>query len=280
MNKNILKYLEKPEVYAESTAKFWDDEHISKGMLEAHLASDYDAASRKHTFMDQSVDWIAGIVPPGKYPNLLDLGCGPGLYTQRFYKKGYQVTGMDYSRRSLEYAVKTAKDYHYDICYHYQNYLEISYQEQFDVITLIYCDFCVLCDKDRSMLLSKIHQALRPGGRFIVDVNTPNVYQGREETKTWTFQESGFWNSSPHLCLDAFYRYKNNTMLNQAVIVTEDSVQSYNLWDHTFTLEELKTDLTEHGFEEIEFYGDVAGTEYTPGGNTICAVAKKSFVNN
>ncbi|HOJ15222.1 MAG TPA: class I SAM-dependent methyltransferase, partial [Deltaproteobacteria bacterium] len=35
---------------------------------------------------------------------ILDLGCGPGLYTKRLSDAGYDVTGMDYSRRSIAYA--------------------------------------------------------------------------------------------------------------------------------------------------------------------------------
>ena len=37
MFNELKKYSIKPELYAPSTDKFWDDEHISKGMLEAHL---------------------------------------------------------------------------------------------------------------------------------------------------------------------------------------------------------------------------------------------------
>ena len=37
MFNKLSDYVIKPELYAPSTGKFWDDEHISKGMLEAHL---------------------------------------------------------------------------------------------------------------------------------------------------------------------------------------------------------------------------------------------------
>jgi hypothetical protein len=37
-NKQLLQYLsKKPTLYAPSSSKFWDDEYISKGMLEAHF---------------------------------------------------------------------------------------------------------------------------------------------------------------------------------------------------------------------------------------------------
>ena len=51
--------------------------------------------------IDRSVQWLKSIIPQRK---ILDLGCGPGLYTIRLSAAGYDVTGMDYSRRSIAYA--------------------------------------------------------------------------------------------------------------------------------------------------------------------------------
>jgi len=94
MLSKLSNYLVKPELYAPGTGIFWDDDHISKGLLEAHLSPDWDAATRNHEFVDKSVNWIASIANPEKYNKLLDLGCGPGLYAERFHKAGYSVTGI------------------------------------------------------------------------------------------------------------------------------------------------------------------------------------------
>ena len=64
MFNKIEEFLRKPELYAKSTNKFWDDEHISKILLEAHLNPEWDASSRKPAFMDSSVSWISEIAPP------------------------------------------------------------------------------------------------------------------------------------------------------------------------------------------------------------------------
>ncbi|MBK8417538.1 MAG: class I SAM-dependent methyltransferase [Anaerolineales bacterium] len=45
-----------------------------------------------------------------KNASILDLGCGPGLYTSRLARAGFQITGMDYSYSSIEYATKYAND--------------------------------------------------------------------------------------------------------------------------------------------------------------------------
>ena len=50
--------MQRPELYQACTSRFWDDEHISKGMLESHLDPEQDGATRPHKFVDKSVDCI------------------------------------------------------------------------------------------------------------------------------------------------------------------------------------------------------------------------------
>ena len=276
MFNKLSDYVIKPELYAPSTGKFWDDEHISKGMLEAHLNPNWDAATRKHDFVDKSVKWITSIAPPTQYQQLLDLGCGPGIYTEHFRKAGYTVTGIDYSKRSIEYAQEQTLHNKSNIQYIYQNYLTIDYNERFDVITLIYCDYATLSITDRLILLKKIYQALKPNGKFIFDVFTPRMRKA--ESHSWYYsKESGFWNEKPHIYLGAVYQYddEDHTELAQSIVITEDNVNCYNVWDHYFTKEKLISEIQPTGFNLCEFYGDVAGQEFSDTGETICGVFTK-----
>jgi SAM-dependent methyltransferase len=276
MFNELKKYLGKPELYAPSTGNFWDDKHISKGMLEAHLDPDINAATRNHDFIDKSVKWIASIAPPVQFQQLLDLGCGPGVYAERFNKAGYKVTGIDFSKRSIEYAKSQTLLNKSNIQYHYQNYLTMDYAEQFDVITLIYCDYAVLSISDRQILLKKVYQALKPNGKFIVDVFTPRMRKA--ENRSWYYSEKGgFWSEKPHICLESIYQYDDDdkTQLFQTIVITEDTINCYNIWDHFFTKESLVSEIGPIGFKSLEFYGDVAGKEYSDTGETICCVAAK-----
>ena len=111
MYSKFINYLkEKPSLYAPSSAPFWDDEHISEYMLKAHLDPEIDAATRLHDFIEQSAKWIAQYCKARPGMKLLDLGCGPGLYAERFCKEGFRVTGLDYSRRSIEQARQAMDD--------------------------------------------------------------------------------------------------------------------------------------------------------------------------
>jgi SAM-dependent methyltransferase len=276
MFNELKKYTTKPKLYAPNTNKFWDDEHISKGMLEAHLNPNWDAATRKPEFLDKSVNWISKIAPSSKYKLLLDLGCGPGLYAERFSSVGYSVTGVDFSKRSIAYAKEQTLLNKTNIEYHYQNYLTIDYIEKFDVITLIYCDYPALSITDRLILLRKVYQALKPNGKFIFDVFTPLMR--KDESRSWYYcEEGGFLSEKPHICLDSVYQYddEDKTELRQSIVITKETIDCYNIWDHFFTKEALLSEIQTAGFNAVEFYGDIAGKEFSDTGETICGVFTK-----
>ena len=276
MIQTIQKFMKKPELYAPGTAKFWDDEHISKGMLQAHLAPTLDSATRNHTFVGQSVDFISSVAPPRHYPHLLDLGCGPGIYAERFDTAGYRVTGIDLSERSVDYARQSARKNSREITYRVGDYLALDVCGQFDVVTLIYCDFGVLPTESRTRLLYHINTALRPGGLLIFDVFTPFQYSGKPEYRSWECSENGFWKAVPHLCLTSFHRYEDqHTFLTQYIVATEDNIDCYNIWEHTFTKDELQQDLTRSGFRIMRICGDIAGGPAACDGKQMCIIAEK-----
>jgi len=275
MFNELTQYATKPTLYAPSTNKFWDDEHISKGMLEAHLNPDWDAATRNHTLIDQSVNWISQIAPPAQFKNLLDLGCGPGLYAERFRNVGYTVTGVDFSKRSIDYAKQQTRQNESKIVYHYQDYLTLAYTEQFDVVTLIYCDYAALSSTDRLALLKMIYKALKPGGKVIFDVFTRQTR--KEEGRSWNYYESGgFFSGKPYVHLETTYHYdEDNIELTQHIVVSERKVDCYNIWNHFFTRESLIAEVQPVGFQSCEFFGDITGKECSDSDGTICGILTK-----
>lgn len=275
MYRRILEFLkEKPVLYAPSTVPFWDGEHISKGMLQAHLTPDIDGASRKHDFIEKSVRWIARDCGIKSGAKLLDLGCGPGMYTERFYREGFCVTGIDFSKRSIQYAASRAATEGMSIDYIYKNYLNIDFEDVFDIITLIYCDFGVLSPENRTVLLNKIRKALKPGGILILDGFTPRELDSFHQGRTIQYCGQGFWSPEPHMCIQSNILYpETGNYLEQYIIVTENDCQCYNNWNQVFTAESLKTELKDAGVKYIDLYDNAAGKTFTGLSSTICAVA-------
>lgn len=267
----LFSLVRKPVLWQRSNEPFWDDRHISGKMLEAHLHPDWEAASRRHADIDRSVQWLICLIPEGG--SILDLGCGPGLYTKRLAATGYDVTGLDFSRRSIAYAQEHDRQSQYI----YKNYLELDYTEAFDMITLIYCDYGALTLGERHTLLAKVHQALKPGGLFIMDVFTQKTIRDKQDHTSWSAHpDGGFWCAEPHLCLDAAYYYEDHTVeVRQTVIATGHELHHYLIWNTVYTRETLTGEVLPWGFQVDSVYDDSCGRPYTGEADTLCLILRK-----
>jgi SAM-dependent methyltransferase len=273
----ITQYAVKPPLFEPGEPHFWDDPHIAKGMLEAHLSPATDAASRRPETIDKEILNLmaSGVLRPGH--KVLDLGCGPGLYASRLAARGLKVTGIDISESSIEYATTQAKLKGLNIEYRCMSFFNLVYDAEFDAAAQIYWEIGTFSDAKRDELLAKIHRALRPGGTFIFDVNAPPP-KPDVHTTTWDISTGGFWRPGPHLTLEQHFNYPEaNARLHQYIIVDEYKVAVYRIWFHDYTLNTIKPVLEKAGFIITHTWNDLSGTPYKEGGESLAIIAKKRF---
>ena len=245
----LIELQQKPKPFAPGELLFWNDPHISKQMLDVHLNPDVEAASRKPETIDRSVKWLIETLGLQTHASILDLGCGPGLYASRLARAGFHITGVDYSRRSIDYAAKYASENNLNLVYRYQNYLELSDENQYDAALLIYGDFCPLSPKQRSTLLKNIHRALKPNGQFVLDVSTREHRKKYGNKNNWYAVESGFWKPDPHLVLEQGFDYPEESIwLDQYTVIEADGkVSVYRNWFQDYTPETITAELEQGG---------------------------------
>lgn len=275
---NIKNSLEKSvALFEQSKDNIWTDPYISKNMLANHLDEQENGATRNKRFVDASVEWFSTSFPANEFPKFLDLGCGPGIYSEKFYEKGYQVTGIDFSKGSIQYARKSAKEKGYHINYLLQNYLEAELKEKtYDIIVIIYCDLGVLSPENRKILLQKAICALKPDGKLIFDVFTENRYREFQPAKNWCIEESNFWSQAACLHLQENKRYEmTNTYLETHFLIYKDSYKEFYLWENTFTVEQLRDELAGLGIRQTEVFSDISGKKWQEDSETICLVGTK-----
>lgn len=272
MYESLFTLLKKPTLWQRSEAPFWDDEHISKGMLKAHLDPDVDAASRKKETIEKAIQWISEQI--GQNKTILDLGCGPGLYTKKFSEMGHTVTGIDYSRRSIDYALSHDPKTHY----RYQNYLTLTDTQAYDVVLLIYGDYAALTAQERKILLHNVYRALKPGGLFLFDVFTQQYFSKKESRNEWSFQpEGGFFCEKPHALLETSYFYENGTVRADCyTVITKEKAIRHIVWDTAFTKSSLLAETENTGLTLHCAYDDVCGTPYSGKADTLCFLMRKN----
>lgn len=97
---------------------------------------------------------------------LLDIGCGAGFFLDEANKKGWQIAGIDMSKRLVKYASKHLKLS--VINNDFKNYKFIP--SYYKVITLIQTIEHIT---DPHQLLKKVHKILQPKG--LLCISTPNI---------------------------------------------------------------------------------------------------------
>lgn len=256
---------ERPELYSRSTLEaLWASPAISEMLLRFHLDGEVDVASRRTDFMDASAAWITDTFKLESGTRVLDLGCGPGLYARRLAATGADVTGIDFSSRSIEYARGMAEHDGLAIDYVLGDYLTYTPDEPFDLAMMIMCDYCGFAPEQRARMLARVHEIVRPGGAFLFDVYSLAAFE------TWDEQVSygpdlmdGFWSAEPYYGFLNTFRYDaEGVMLERYTIVEADEVREYLNWFRHFDPASLGAELEAAGLRIETLLGDVAGAPY------------------
>lgn len=102
---------------------------------------------------------------------VLDLCCGHGRHTIPLAKAGYQVTGLDLSEVFLKRARQDAAAADVAVTWVRRDMRDIPFQNEFDAIVNLFTAFGYFDDKaENQKVLEAVARALKPGGRFLIDV--------------------------------------------------------------------------------------------------------------
>ena len=278
MFEELEKINERPKMYQFYTASdLWTDEHTSKQMLSFHLNEAVDVSSRNAEFINRSVEWIASEFNIGRDFKIADFGCGPGLYTAPLAKRGANVTGIDFSVRSIQYAKEVAARDKLNISYVKQNYLEFETEDRFDLVMMIMCDYCALSPTQRKGLLSKFHKILKPSGSVLLDVYSLSAFEQKEEVATYELNQlNGFWLPNRYYgFLNTFKYDEEKVVLDKYTIIELGRTRKVYNWLQYFAPENLEKEFVKAGFSVKELYSDVAGTPYDRKSSEFAVIAIK-----
>ncbi len=110
----------------------------------------------------------------GRERSVLDLACGTGRITQWLAREGYKATGLDGSRRMLEYAQRNAPDAIF-LC---------RDMRDFKIINMFHAVLCtfdsinhVMSPQELTSVFNNVYGALRGGGLFVFDVKSEDGFK-------------------------------------------------------------------------------------------------------
>ena len=269
-----------PAPWAEGEKIPWDDPDFSARMLDEHLSQEHDMASRRSAMIDRHVAWIHETCLNGYPSRILDLGCGPGFYLQRLAQLGHSCVGVDFAPASIEYARTQAAEAGLDIKYIQGDIRITDYGEDFDLGMFVFGEFNVFNSQDAKKLLGRIHQALMPGGKIILEPQTYGIIESEgNRSNSWHTELDGIFSGKPHLWLEEHFWHADCQAATTRYLIIDaatGAVGRYASTSQAYTDDDYDLLLANAGFSEIQRFPSLAGTEKDRQEGLFVLMAKKS----
>jgi SAM-dependent methyltransferase len=252
-----------PEPWTEGEKIPWNDPDFSARMLREHLNQEHDAASRRFKIIDRQVEWIHHQVLSGVPTKILDLGCGPGLYTSRLARKGHSCSGIDFSPAAIKYANEMAQVDGLDIDYQLGDIRDIEFGGDYGLVMLIFGEFNVFRPSDSRLILDKIYTALGQGGYLLLEPHTYKCVQEMgESSPTWYTAQEGLFSDKPHLYLqENFWNHQKHVATSRYYVIDSQTmhIEHHAASVQAYTDIDYRALLIEMGYDEVEFYPSLIG---------------------
>ena len=199
---------------------------------------------------------------------VLDLACGTGSMTLELHTRGYDMIGADISEDMLSQAYEKAYDREIsDVLFLKQ---DMRTFELYGTVGAVVCCLdsvnYLINDGDLEKCFSTVHNYLDPDGLFIFDVNTPYKFENIYGDQHYIFEDYDSYGSVAYCGWQNEYDPTTRLCNFYLSVFTQEENGSYSRSDEMqtercYTKEELKSCLTNCGFELIGFYGDYSFSE-------------------
>lgn len=236
----------------------WHDPEFSRRMLGEHLSQDHHLASRKQEVIAAQARWITERLLPSAGAKVLDLGCGPGLYAPHILAAGHAYRGIDFGPASIGYAMKNwGQTPGCDFVL--ADLRAADFGMEHDLAMMLYGELNVFSPSERAQVLAKAHDALRPGGRLVLEAASYQAVAASGQGNSWYKSDGGLFSDGPHLCLTQNHWYQETAVALQVFQVVDlltGGVQSYRSTTQALHKEQYRELLHKAGFEAVEFHSD------------------------
>lgn len=271
-----LLHREPPEPWSHGGKIPWDEPEFSARMLREHLSQKHDLASRRSTKIDAQVAWLSEEILPS-HAAVLDLGCGPGLYTSRLARLGHTCVGIDFSPASVKYARSQAEEESLECTYRLEDLREADLGSGFDAVLLLYGEFNTFPRHEGEELLRRIRHALNPGGQLLLEVHTEGLVRALGTAgPSWYVAERGLFSDGPHLCLtDRSWHEGDRVSAERFTVFHEDSDRpdTYVCTTQAYTDSEYDALLESAGFSSVRRRASPGDAEADAGAGLVTIIA-------
>ncbi len=209
-----------------------------------------------HDQIKRQCDFVEASLGLAQGSTILDVGCGLGLHALELTVRGYLVVGLDLSLPMITRAAEQAQYRGLKINFLHADIRKIEFDGSFDGVICIGTTFGFFDEESNRDVLGRLRDALRPGGRLLIDVVNRDFAIRSQPNLIW-FQGEGC------VCMEeSEFNYFTSRLHVKRTMMHEDGRQSDTEYSvRLYSLHELGFLMRQIGFRVLE----VSGQEATRG---------------
>jgi SAM-dependent methyltransferase len=242
----------------------WHDQDAFWELVEPFLFT-----MRRAELAYEQVDQIVALLGLEAGARILDLPCGNGRHALELAAQGFDVTGVDRTRRYIETARLEAERRGLAAAFQVGDMRAYRAPGQYDAVLNLFGSFGYFDDPaDDLRVLRNMHDSLRPGGRLLIETAGKEIVAREFRPRDW-FQEGDL------LVLTERKVVQNWGRIETRYIVVRDGRRfEQTVSIRSFSAGELAALLAAGGFADVRVYGSLEGTSYDENAERLVVVGR------
>jgi SAM-dependent methyltransferase len=214
-----------------------------------------------------AVDRLA--IPPGG--RVLDLPCGHGRHAVALTRRGFQVTGVDYSTDALRLARAAAQAAQVAVAWRVADMRDAEFEEPFDAALTLGNSFAYLDHAGTRQFLARLAAALRPGGRWLLEtgVAAESLLPHLEPRLAATIGDIQFEAENT-------YHADSSSLETRYTLRRGETIQTGIGWHQVYTVGEIVRLLVGAGLRVVSLHGGADGSPFALGSHNLFVLAARA----
>ena len=226
--------------------KTWCDEVFQEHYLRTLPFLTPEATLREARFVTDSLKL-------SNQSRVLDLACGYGRHSMELAAQGVNVVAIDSSLALLERGAEEAERRKLPIEFIQGDMRELEFDEEFDGVFCLSNSFGFYDDETNKKVIRRIARALKPGGRFFLEILNRDYIVEELPTRVW-------WEGDGCVVLEEveFNYFSSRLISNRSVVFDDGNQLEQEISIRSFCLHEIGKLLHAAGLRVVEVSGSMA----------------------
>lgn len=183
---------------------------------------------------------------------ILDVACGKGRHAKYLNHLGFNVTGIDLSKNSIEFANKDSNE---NLKYFVHDMRSVFKKNHFDLVTNLFTSFGYFENqKDEQTTINAMSNNLKDGGLLLIDfMNVKKVISSLVKSESKEIDGIKFLIER---------KYDENHIIKKIIIKDQDSDLNFQEKVRALTLYDFDVMLKKANMKIVDLFGDYSLNEF------------------